>query len=241
MSTLRVPLHQVELSSNLVQGVLRIGVRPALPVEKIDVILGNGLAGGHVWPEVFTPVDTSLHVPPDGDGRGTESAKDLSLKVPFSYIIPPYPVSSVTSQYFLQDGLLMRKWMPHNHWDIAGHLGIRKTYDKILRHLFLPGLKRDIACIRKARSTYPMPAIGQPFDHFIVPNDKIPGSVPTPVHYYSLYCEVFEIPKTIQSDQGKNFNSHVFAHVLRQLNIKHNKASAYHAQSQECFHQSSYY
>ncbi|XP_050923269.1 uncharacterized protein LOC127139346, partial [Lates calcarifer] len=44
----------------------------------------------------------------------------------------------------------------------------------------------------------------------------------------------------IQSDQGSNFSSHLFAQVLRQLRVKHNQASAYHAQSQgalERFHQ----
>ncbi len=34
------------------------------------------------------------------------------------------------------------------------------------------------------------------------------------------------------SDQGSNFTSHLFSRVLKLLHIKHNKASAYHAQSQ---------
>lgn len=51
---------------------------------------------------------------------------------------------------------------------------------------------------------------------------------------------VFGITKVIQSDQGSNFTSHLFAQVLKQLHIKHNKSTAYHAQSQgalERFHQ----
>ncbi len=44
----------------------------------------------------------------------------------------------------------------------------------------------------------------------------------------------------IQSDQGSNFSSKLFAQVLKQLKVQHNQSSAYHAQSQgvlERFHQ----
>lgn len=34
--------------------------------------------------------------------------------------------------------------LAHDHqW--SGHLGITKTYDRILRHFFWPGLKQDVA------------------------------------------------------------------------------------------------
>ena len=60
------------------------------------------------------------------------------------------------------------------------------------------------------------------------------------VRALSQFISVFGIPKVIQSDQGSNFSSHLFYQVLKQLHVKHNKASAYHAQSQgalERFHQ----
>ena len=44
----------------------------------------------------------------------------------------------------------------------------------------------------------------------------------------------------IKSDQGTNFNSHLFKQILQQLGVRHNRASAYHAQSHgvlERFHQ----
>lgn len=53
------------------------------------------------------------------------------------------------------------------------------------------------------------------------------------------FISIFGIPKVIQSDQGSNFTSKLFAEVLGQLKICHNVASAYHAQSQgslERFH-----
>ncbi|KAL2078785.1 hypothetical protein ACEWY4_026470 [Coilia grayii] len=57
----------------------------------------------------------------------------------------------------------------------------------------------------------------------------------------SQFISVFGIPKVIQSDQGFNFSSRIFAEVLRLLRVKHNLSSAYHPQSQgalERFHQS---
>ena len=56
----------------------------------------------------------------------------------------------------------------------------------------------------------------------------------------SQFISIFGIPKVIQSDQGSNFSSHLFAQVLKQLKVQHNMSSAYHAQSQgvlERFHQ----
>lgn len=56
----------------------------------------------------------------------------------------------------------------------------------------------------------------------------------------SQLISVFGIPKVIQSDQVSNFASRLFAQVLQQLHIKHNKSSAYHPQSRgalERFHQ----
>ena len=43
-----VPLHRVKLQSDLVSGVVTVGIRPSLPVKGVDLILGNDLAGGKV-------------------------------------------------------------------------------------------------------------------------------------------------------------------------------------------------
>lgn len=54
------------------------------------------------------------------------------------------------------------------------------------------------------------------------------------------FIALFGIPKVIQTDQGSNFTSKIFAQILKQLHVTHQKASAYHAQSQgvlERFHQ----
>ncbi len=46
------------------------------------------------------------------------------------------------------------------------------------------------------------------------------------VHIY------FGISKIIQSDNGTNFTSRMFAEVLKVLKVKHNQSSVYHPQSQ---------
>ncbi len=73
--------------------------------------------------------------------------------------------------------------MAHDH-QLAGHLGVNKTSDQMLRHFFWPGLKKDVAkycrtyhvrqVAGKANSAlppaplYPIPAVGEPFDRVIV-------------------------------------------------------------------------
>lgn len=54
------------------------------------------------------------------------------------------------------------------------------------------------------------------------------------------FFSLFGLPKVVQTDQGSNFMSRMFAQVLKQLNIKHGYSSAYHPESQgavERFHQ----
>lgn len=53
---LSVPLHKVTLVSDLVQGEFAMGVRPSLPMEGVDIILGNDLAGVRVWKDVLPPL-----------------------------------------------------------------------------------------------------------------------------------------------------------------------------------------
>lgn len=163
-------------------------------------------------------------------------------------------------------------------------MGVRKTYDRILRYFFGPRLKRDVAQFIKTCDTcqctskpnqvvkpaplYPIPAIGQPFEHLIIDCvGPLPRSKSGHSYLLTVMCQAtrypaafplrtitsksvgkaltqfistFGIPKIIQSDQGSIFTSHLFAQVLKQFKVKHNKSTAYHAQSQgalERFHQ----
>ena len=55
MGVLEVPLHEVNIKSNLINGNIGIDMRPSLPVDGISLILGNDLAGERVKvdPRVF--------------------------------------------------------------------------------------------------------------------------------------------------------------------------------------------
>lgn len=50
-----VPRHFLKLDCDLVQGIVPVGVRPKLPIEGIAMVLGNDLAGSHVWANVPPP------------------------------------------------------------------------------------------------------------------------------------------------------------------------------------------
>lgn len=62
-------LHKVELTSGLVNGTVVMAVRKNLPVEGVDILLGNNLAGGKVWPESPPPpvVNVTLSPPLESD------------------------------------------------------------------------------------------------------------------------------------------------------------------------------
>ncbi len=73
--------------------------------------------------------------------------------------------------YYFEDDVLMRKWSPRhaeNDWstvfpsvvpkpyreqvlsiahdhELSGHVGIRKTYDHLMKHFFWPSMKSDVA------------------------------------------------------------------------------------------------
>jgi len=48
LGTVQVPLHQIELISDIVSGLVVVGLQPSLPVQGISLILGNDIAGGKV-------------------------------------------------------------------------------------------------------------------------------------------------------------------------------------------------
>ncbi len=137
--------------------------------------------------------------------------EDKSLVPIFNSVVSPDMVKHQKVAYFIDNGLLMRKWcsntdkdldwnvvyqivvpfpyrqhvlyLAHDHL-LAGHLGVTKTYNRILRHFFWRGLKKDVvqycrAChscqlagkpnqIIPPAPLTPIPAIGEPFEHVIV-------------------------------------------------------------------------
>ncbi|KAL2076972.1 hypothetical protein ACEWY4_027431 [Coilia grayii] len=95
-----------------------------------------------------------------------------SLKPLFSEVLSDEDIENSPQGYFIRDGVLMRKWRPltasaqdewrvlfqivvpascrdeilslaHDH-HFAGHLGVNKTVNRILRYFFWPGIKKDV-------------------------------------------------------------------------------------------------
>lgn len=114
----------------------------------------------------------------------------------------------------------------------------------------------------------PIPAVSQPFDYLIIDCvGPLPRSKSGCTYLLTIMCQTTRfpaayplrsitaksvlkalvqfmswvgVPRVVQSDQGSNFTSRLFAQVLQQLRIQHHLASAYHPQSQgalERFHQ----
>lgn len=132
---------------------------------------------------------------------------DDTLTTIFSDTLPNSP-DSLSTGYFLKEGLLIRKWTPlaaplDEDWHsviqivlpvpyrtevlrlahdnpLAGHLGVRKTYDRILRHFFWHGLKKDV--VRHCQSCHFCQLVGKP-------NQTIP---PAPLHPIPAIAEPFE-------------------------------------------------
>ena len=232
--------------------------------------------------------------------------KDLSLTVCLSSAVAAEEDGNRV--YFLDDGVLMRRWSPDSSETrtvnqvvvpkgfraqvlslahdsaLAGHLGIKKTYHRVLRNFFWPGLKTDVTKYCRTCHTcqmvgkpnqpvppaplHPIPVLGEPFERVLIdcvgplPKTKsghqyiltvmcaatrYPEAIPLRtlrtkpvVKALTKFFSTFGLPKTVQSDQGTNFMSKLFAQVMKELKIKHVTSSPYHPESQgalERFHQ----
>ncbi len=159
------------------------------------------------------------------------------------------------------------------HGGVSGHFGVNKTYQHLLQYFYWTV---DVRQFIKTCSTcqltgkpnqtmkpvplYPIPAMGQPFQHLLVDcvgplppsksgcvylltvmcqSTRYPAAYPlrsittrSVVKALSQFISIFGIPKVIQSDQGTNFTSNMFQEVLKQLCIRHNRSTAYHPESQ---------
>ncbi|KAK0130706.1 hypothetical protein N1851_034660 [Merluccius polli] len=241
-----VPLHTIELNSGFVNGEVTIAVRPSLPVDGIDLIMGNNLGGDCVFPgqsspppvvktgqlrspesdkcleecpEVFTacavtramaraqvekPADnygslSKLFIPDLPSPLSADKVSDAQKSDPTleKYFAMATDSQSVDHGYFVQNGLLLRKWLPHADTDVAGqvlqvvipeeyrelvlkaahgetssHFGVKKTYNHVLQHFYWPRIKRDVAGkpneTIKPAPLKPIHSVGTPFEHLIV-------------------------------------------------------------------------
>ena len=226
--------------------------------------------------------------------------------------LPEDEISQVPMCYYIKNGILMRKWRPFDvpaadEWAVyhqivvpksyrheilsmahespmSGHLGINKTYHKIINHFYWPGLKSDVSKYCKTCHTcqmvgkpnqtipkaqlQPIPAFDEPFSRILIDcvgplprtrsgneylltimctSTRFPEAIPlrniktkSIVKALRKFFTFVGLPKSVQSDQGSNFMSGIFQHVMHKLGIKQYRSSAYHPESQgalERFHQ----
>ncbi|KAJ8019806.1 hypothetical protein HOLleu_41546 [Holothuria leucospilota] len=86
-----VPLHKINLKSDLVSGSVIVGVRPTLPVKGVSLLLGNDLAGGKV-------VANAILTDKPCDYNNTEQ-----LEMEFPNLFPACAVTRAMSQKLAVD------------------------------------------------------------------------------------------------------------------------------------------
>ena len=156
--------------------------------------------------------DTDVNLPVTREKFIVAQTEDVSLAKCFENVSPDRATAQAEKvAYFIENGLLMRTYNPRAGVDSAwstvvqvvvprvlrnkvlslahdipwsGHLGVTKTYDRVLRHFFWPGMKSDVAQYCRTCHTCqvtgkpnqvippaplrPIPAMGEPFERVIV-------------------------------------------------------------------------
>ena len=268
-----VPLHNIYLSSDLVNGPVAVGIRQSLPFKGVHLLLGNDLAGDKVVVNPLVTDTPCMDQSPDPIEQElpdlypscavtramakkamlTENQSDVDLTDSFigqsfkheitkslSHNLPEHQTDSNDSTsvsdhfpsalveeghdirsrsqlskeqhkdpeilplfqkavsetdlaqdpicFYIKNGILMRKWpspeIPaDDEWAVnhqivvpkiyrseilslahetpmSGHLGVNKTYHKILNHFYWPGLKTDVS--NYCRSCHTCQVVGKP-------------------------------------------------------------------------------
>ena len=171
-----------------------------------------------------------------------EQSKDKELLDLFKIALTPVEAEKVSVGYFIKDDILMRKWSPTacdnnekgetvyqivvptvhrrevlelaHDLPVSGHLGVRKTYNRVLQHFFWPGLKRDVAKWCKECHTcqlggkpnqnipqaplHPIPAFDEPFSHIIIDCvGPLPKTKSQNEYLLTIMCSSTRFPEAI--------------------------------------------
>ena len=171
-----------------------------------------------------------------------EQSKDKELLDLFKIALTPVEAENVSVGYLIKDDILMRKWSPTacdnnekgetvyqivvptvhrrevlelaHDLPVSGHLGVRKTYNRVLQHFFWPGLKRDVAKWCKECHTcqlggkpnqnipqaplHPIPAFGEPFSHIIIDCvGPLPKTKSQNEYLLTIMCSSTRFPEAI--------------------------------------------
>ena len=153
--------------------------------------------------------------------------------------LPEDEISQVPMCYCIKNGVLMRKWRPFDvpvddEWAVynqnvvpksyrheilsiahespmSGHLGINKTYHKVINHFYWPGLKSDVSKYCKTCHTcqmvgkpnqtipkaqlQPIPAFDEPFSRILI--DCIPRTKSGNEYLLTIMCTSTRFPEAI--------------------------------------------
>ena len=117
-----------------------------------------------------------------------EQHSDPEISTLFERALDEKEISQVPVCYYVKNDILMRKWRPpgvsaEDEWTVnhqivvprvyrpeilnlanetpmSGHLGVNKTYHKILNHFYWPGLKSDVS--QHCKSCHTCQMVGKP-------------------------------------------------------------------------------
>ena len=170
-----------------------------------------------------------------------EQSKDKELLDLFKIALTPVEAEKVSVGYLIKDNILMRKWSPTacdnekgetvyqivvptvhrrevlelaHDLPVSGHLGVRKTYNRVLQHFFWPGLKQDVAKWCKECHTcqlggkpnqnipqaplHPIPAFDEPFSHIIIDCvGPLPKTKSQNEYLLTIMCSSTRFPEAI--------------------------------------------
>ncbi|XP_076065323.1 uncharacterized protein LOC143039330 [Oratosquilla oratoria] len=167
--------------------------------------------------------------------------------------------SELSEEYYLDKGVLFRRWVESTCptddavWSerrqimlprvyrkevlrlghdspLSGHMGVRKTLDRIWQHFYWPGIRRDVAQHCRTCHTCQYPEA--------IPLRKVRAKVV--LHELISFFTKWGLPRELQTDQGSVFLSREVMQSLGALGITKVTSSAYHPQSQgalERYHQ----
>ena len=169
-------------------------------------------------------------------------SNDKELLDLFKIALTPVEAEKVSIGYLVKDNILMRKWSPTacdnnekgetvyqivvptvhrrevlelaHDLPVSGHLGVRKTYNRVLQHFFWPGLKRDVAKWCKECHTcqlggkpnqnipqaplHPIPAFDEPFSHIIIDCvGPLPKTKSQNEYLLTIMCSSTRFPEAI--------------------------------------------
>ena len=171
-----------------------------------------------------------------------EQSNDKELLDLFKIALTPVEAEKVSVGYLVKDNILMRKWSPTecdnsekgeteyqivvptvhrrevlelaHDLPMSGHLGVRKTHNRVLQHFFWPGLKRDVAKWCRECHTcqlggkpnqnipqaplHPIPAFDEPFSHIIIDCvGPLPKTKSQNEYLLTIMCSSTRFPEAI--------------------------------------------